>query len=242
MPVMTNPATLLSISGLHAGYGAMDVLHDVSIEVGAGEFVCVIGANTAGKSTLLRTISGLVAARGSIRFDGTELVGRPSHDIPALGIAHVPEGRHVFPEMTVEENVMLGAYAVRSASDLAARRDRVLTMFPRLRERLGQLAGTLSGGEQQMVAIGRALMLQPRLLLLDEPSHGLAPKIVDELHDTFLAVSRTGTSILLVEQNTTLALSVAGRGYVLESGRVVLSGTSAELSGNDAVRSAYLGL
>ncbi len=239
---MMNPSALLSISGLHAGYGAMDVLHDVSIEVGVGEFVCVIGANTAGKSTLLRTISGLVAARGSIRFDNAELVGRSSHAIPALGIAHVPEGRHVFPEMTVDENVMLGAYAVRSASDLSARRDRVLTMFPRLRERLGQLAGTLSGGEQQMVAIGRALMLQPRLLLLDEPSHGLAPKIVDELHDTFLTVSRTGTSILLVEQNTTLALSVAGRGYVLESGRVVLSGTSAELSGNDAVRSAYLGL
>lgn len=239
---MTGQPPLLSIAGLSAGYGGLDVLHDVSIDVGAGEFVCVIGANTAGKSTLLRTISGLVSARGSIRFDGTELVGRPSHAIPALGIAHVPEGRHVFPEMTVEENVMLGAYAVRSASDLATRRDRVLTMFPRLRERLGQLAGTLSGGEQQMVAIGRALMLQPRLLLLDEPSHGLAPKIVDELHDTFLAVSRTGTAILLVEQNTTLALSVAGRGYVLESGRVVLSGTSAELSGNDAVRSAYLGL
>ncbi len=239
---MTSQSPLLSIAGLNAGYGGLDVLHDVSIAVGAGEFVCVIGANTAGKSTLLRTISGLVSARGSIRFDGTELVGRPSHAIPTLGIAHVPEGRHVFPEMTVEENVMLGAYAVRSASDLAVRRDRVLTMFPRLRERLGQLAGTLSGGEQQMVAIGRALMLQPRLLLLDEPSHGLAPKIVDELHDTFLAVSRTGTSILLVEQNTTLALSVAARGYVLESGRVVLSGTSAELSGNDAVRSAYLGL
>ncbi|AOG06721.1 ABC transporter ATP-binding protein [Bosea sp. RAC05] len=239
---MTSQPPLLSIAGLNAGYGGLDVLHDVSIAVGAGEFVCVIGANTAGKSTLLRTISGLVSARGSIRFDGTELVGRPSHAIPTLGIAHVPEGRHVFPEMTVEENVMLGAYAVRSASDLPVRRDRVLTMFPRLRERLGQLAGTLSGGEQQMVAIGRALMLQPRLLLLDEPSHGLAPKIVDELHDTFLAVSRTGTSILLVEQNTTLALSVAGRGYVLESGRVVLSGTSAELSGNDAVRSAYLGL
>lgn len=239
---MTSQSPLLSIAGLNAGYGGLDVLHDVSIAVGAGEFVCVIGANTAGKSTLLRTISGLVSARGSIRFDGTELVGRPSHAIPTLGIAHVPEGRHVFPEMTVEENVMLGAYAMRTASDLAVRRDRVLTMFPRLRERLGQLAGTLSGGEQQMVAIGRALMLQPRLLLLDEPSHGLAPKIVDELHDTFLAVSRTGTSILLVEQNTTLALSVAGRGYVLESGRVVLSGTSAELSGNDAVRSAYLGL
>ena len=233
---------MLAIAGLHAGYGAIDVLHDVSLGVGAGEFVCVIGANTAGKSTLLRTISGLVAARGSIRFEGQELVGRPSHGIPGLGIAHVPEGRHVFPEMTVDENVMLGAYAVRSASDIPRRREEVLTMFPRLRERLGQLAGTLSGGEQQMVAIGRALMLKPRLLLLDEPSHGLAPKIVDELHDTFLAVSRTGTAILLVEQNTTLALSVAGRGYVLESGRVVLSGTSAELSGNDAVRSAYLGL
>ncbi|KRE09637.1 ABC transporter ATP-binding protein [Bosea sp. Root381] len=239
---MTSASPLLAIEGLNAGYGAIDVLHDVSISVGAGEFVCVIGANTAGKSALLRTISGLVASRGSIRFDGTELVGRPSHLIPELGIAHVPEGRHVFPEMTVEENVMLGAYAVRSASDLAQRREQVMTMFPRLRERLSQLAGTLSGGEQQMVAIGRALMLKPRLLLLDEPSHGLAPKIVDELHDTFLAVSRTGTAILLVEQNTTLALSVAGRGYVLESGRVVLSGTSAELSGNDAVRSAYLGL
>lgn len=239
---MTNASPLLAIKNLNAGYGAIDVLHDVSITVGAGEFVCVIDANTAGKSTLLRTISGLVASRGSIRFEQNELVGRPSHLIPELGIAHVPEGRHVFPEMTVEENVMLGAYSVRSASDLAQRREQVLTMFPRLRERLSQLAGTLSGGELQMVAIGRALMLKPRLLLLDEPSHGLAPKIVDELHDTFLAVSRTGTSILLVEQNTTLALSVAGRGYVLESGRVVLSGTSAELSGNDAVRSAYLGL
>ena len=239
-PTLSTP--LLAVSGLKAGYGAVDVLHDVDIAVGAGEFVCVIGANTAGKSTLLRTVSGLVACRGSIRFDGLELVGRPAHAIPALGIAHVPVGRHVFPEMTVEENVMLGAYSVRASRDLAERREAVLTMFPRLRERIGQLAGTLSGGEQQMVAIGRALMLKPRLLLLDEPSHGLAPKIVDELHDTFLTVSRTGTAILLVEQNTTLALSVASRGYVLENGRIVLSGTSAELSGNDAVRSAYLGL
>lgn len=234
--------TLLDVQGLSAGYDAGDVLHGVSLTVAAGEFVCVIGANTAGKSTLLRTISGLVAARGSIRFDGQELVGRPAHTIPTLGIAHVPEGRHVFPDMTVDENVMLGAYAMRRAQDLDERRDKVLTMFPRLRERLSQAAGTLSGGEQQMVAIGRALMLAPRLLLLDEPSHGLAPKIVDELHETFLAVSRTGTAILLVEQNTTLALSVARRGYVLEAGRVVLSGSSAELTGNDAVRSAYLGL
>jgi branched-chain amino acid transport system ATP-binding protein len=233
---------LLAIDNLSARYGSIDVLHGVSLSMAPGEFVCVIGANTAGKSTLLRTISGLVASRGSIRFEGQELVGRPAHAIPGLGIAHVPEGRHVFPEMSVDENVRLGAYAVRSARNIADRRDQVLTLFPRLRERLTQAAGTLSGGEQQMVAIGRAMMLAPRLLLLDEPSHGLAPKIVDELHETFLAVSRTGTAILLVEQNTTLALSVASRGYVLEAGRVVLSGTSAELTDNDAVRSAYLGL
>lgn len=239
---MATSAPLLAMTGLSAGYDGVDVLHDISLGIDAGEFVCVIGANTAGKSTLLRTISGLVAARGSIRFQGQELVGRPSHQIPGLGIAHVPEGRHVFPEMSVDENVMLGAYAVRKAADLTERRERVLDMFPRLRERLTQAAGTLSGGEQQMVAIGRALMLSPRLLLLDEPSHGLAPKVVDELHDTFLAVSKTGTAILLVEQNTTLALAVASRGYVLESGRIVLAGTSEELSGNDAVRSAYLGL
>jgi branched-chain amino acid transport system ATP-binding protein len=239
---MTDTPALLTVAHLNAGYDAGDVLHDISLDVAAGEFVCVIGANTAGKSTLLRTISGLVAARGSIRFDGVELIGRPSHDIPGLGIAHVPEGRHVFPDMTVEENVMLGAYAVRHAADLSERRERVLDLFPRLRERLAQRAGTLSGGEQQMVAVGRALMLMPRLLLLDEPSHGLAPKVVDELHDTLITVSKTGTAILLVEQNTALALSVASRGYVIESGRVVLAGTSEALASDDAVRAAYLGL
>lgn len=239
---MTDTPALLTIERLHASYDAGDVLHGISLSVDAGEFVCVIGANTAGKSTLLRTISGLVTARGSIRFDGVELVGRASHDIPGLGIAHVPEGRHVFPDMTVEENVMLGAYAVRDARDIAQRRERVLALFPRLNERLTQRAGTLSGGEQQMVAVGRALMLMPRLLLLDEPSHGLAPKVVDELHDTLLAVSKTGTAILLVEQNTALALSVASRGYVIESGRVVLTGTSEALANDDAVRAAYLGL
>ena len=233
---------LLEISDLRAGYNAGDVLHGVSLTVEAGGFVTVIGANTAGKSTLLRCISGLVDCRGSIRFNGTELVRRAAHDIPGLGIAHVPEGRHVFPDMTVEENVMLGAYTARKSPDLARRRAQVLEMFPRLGERLSQRAGTLSGGEQQMVVLGRALMLEPRLLLLDEPSHGLAPKVVDELHDTFVRISQTGTAILLVEQNTTLALSVASRGYVLESGRIVLAGSSAELQGNDAVRSAYLGL
>ncbi|QCI67328.1 ABC transporter ATP-binding protein [Phreatobacter stygius] len=239
---MTSADPLLAIEGLSAGYDAGDVLHDISLSVAPGEFVCVIGANTAGKSTLLRTVSGLVAACGSLRFDGTELVGLAAHRIPGLGIAHVPEGRHVFPDMTVDENVMLGAYAVRKSARLAERRDYVLDMFPRLRERLTQRAGTLSGGEQQMVVIGRALMLEPRLLLLDEPSHGLAPKVVDDLHDTFLAVSRTGTAILLVEQNTALALSVASRGYVLESGRIVLSGSAEALAGDDAVRTAYLGL
>ena len=233
---------LLEISDLHAGYNAADVLHGVSLTVEAGGFVTVIGANTAGKSTLLRCISGLVACRGSIRFNGTELVGRAAHTIPGLGIAHVPEGRHVFADMTVDENVMLGAYTARNTADLARRRAQVLEMFPRLGERLRQRAGTLSGGEQQMVVLGRALMLEPRLLLLDEPSHGLAPKVVDELHDTFVRISQTGTAILLVEQNTTLALSVATRGYVLESGRIVLAGSSAELQDNDAVRSAYLGL
>ncbi|MDR3522493.1 MAG: ABC transporter ATP-binding protein [Acetobacteraceae bacterium] len=233
---------LLDIADLHAGYNAGDVLHGVSLSVEAGGFVTVIGANTAGKSTLLRCISGLVACRGSIRFNGTELVGRAAHTIPGLGIAHVPEGRHVFADMTVDENVMLGAYTARNTADLARRRAQVLEMFPRLGERLRQRAGTLSGGEQQMVVLGRALMLEPRLLLLDEPSHGLAPKVVDELHDTFVRISQTGTAILLVEQNTTLALSVATRGYVLESGRIVLAGSSAELQDNDAVRSAYLGL
>lgn len=233
---------LLAIDNLCAGYDAGDVLHGLNLSIDPGEFVCVIGANTAGKSTLLKSISGLVRARGSIRFDGRELVGQPAHAIPGLGIAHVPEGRHVFADMSVDENVLLGAYSVRKSPDIAQRRARVLEMFPRLAERLTQRAGTLSGGEQQMVVIGRALMLSPRLLLLDEPSHGLAPKIVDELHETFAAISRTGTAVLLVEQNTTLALSVASRGYVLESGRIVLADTAENLAGNDDVRRAYLGL
>ena len=239
---MTTASPLLAIAGLHAGYGAIDVLHDVSLGVGAGEFVCVIGANTAGKSTLLRTISGLVAARGSIRFEGQELVGRPSHGIPGLGIAHVPEGRHVFPEMTVDENVMLGAYAVRSASDMAQRREEVLTMFPRLRERLGQLAGTLSGGEQQMVAIGRALMTRPTLLLLDEPSMGLAPIIVAEIFEIVARLNREeGVSVLVAEQSANLVLDHAHRAVVLESGRVVASGSSAELAASGRLGALYLG-
>jgi len=240
---MTSSQPLLEIKGLNAGYGGIDVLHDIDIEMREGEFVCIIGANTAGKSTILRTISRLVPnVRGTLRFDGHDIAARTAHDIPSLGIAHVPEGRHVFPDMSVEENLMLGAFTARKATDLRQRMERIFELFPRTRERRSQLAGTLSGGEQQMVAVGRALMLQPKLLLLDEPSHGLAPKVVEEMHDAFVKIHRDGTSILLVEQNVSLALDVAARGYVLESGRVTLHGSSAELNENPAVRAAYLGI
>lgn len=236
-------ASLLEISRLRAGYGEAEVLHGIDLTVSQGEFVCMIGANTAGKTTLLRAISRLVPkSTGAIRFDGADLMTRAAHDIPKLGIAHVPEGRQVFPEMTVEENLLLGAFSARKAHDLPDRIKDVLDLFPRLSERFGQMAGTLSGGEQQMVAVGRALMLRPKLLLLDEPSHGLAPKVVEEMHAAFKAIHARGTSILLVEQNVELALDVASRGYVLETGMVTLEGTAAELHSNPAVVSAYLGI
>jgi branched-chain amino acid transport system ATP-binding protein len=234
---------LLELKGLNAGYGEIEVLHGIDLQVMDGEFVCIIGANTAGKSTILRAISGLVPhVSGSLRFAGAELAGRPSHEIPKLGIAHVPEGRHVFTDMSVEENLMLGAFTARDAADLPARMEGIFELFPRLRERRAQLAGTLSGGEQQMVAVGRALMLQPKLLLLDEPSHGLAPKVVEEMHVAFSKIHSAGTSILLVEQNVALALDVAKRGYVLESGRITIQGSSDELNNNPAIRAAYLGI
>jgi branched-chain amino acid transport system ATP-binding protein len=240
---MSSSAPLLEIRQLRASYGEAEVLHGIDLAVAEGEFVCMIGANTAGKSTLLRTISRLTPrSSGEVRFSGTDLMPLAAHEIPALGIAHVPEGRQVFPEMTVEENLLLGAFSARKANDLPARIKDVLMLFPRLRERFGQLAGTLSGGEQQMVAVGRALMLRPKLLLLDEPSHGLAPKVVEEMHEAFKAIHVGGTSILLVEQNVELALEVASRGYVLEAGRVTLKGTAAELRANPAVATAYLGL
>jgi branched-chain amino acid transport system ATP-binding protein len=234
---------LLEIRQLRAGYREAEVLHGIDLVVFEGEFVCMIGANTAGKSTLLRTISRLVPrSSGEVRFEGADLLRLAAHEIPALGIAHVPEGRQVFSEMTVEENLLLGAFSARKAGDLPARIEDVLDLFPRLRERFGQLAGTLSGGEQQMVAVGRALMLRPKLLLLDEPSHGLAPKVVEEMHEAFKAIHARGTSILLVEQNVELALEVASRGYVLEAGSVTLKGTVAELRANPAVVAAYLGV
>jgi branched-chain amino acid transport system ATP-binding protein len=234
---------LLEIRELRAGYGEAEVLHGIELSVAQSEFVCIIGANTAGKSTILRAISRLVPkSSGVIRFGETDLMALAAHEIPSLGIAHVPEGRQVFAEMTVEENLLLGAFSVRKAGDLPARVEDVLGLFPRLRERFGQLAGTLSGGEQQMVAIGRALMLRPKLLLLDEPSHGLAPKVVEEMHAAFKAIHSRGTSILLVEQNVELALEVASRGYVLEAGAVTLAGSAAELHANPAVVTAYLGV
>jgi branched-chain amino acid transport system ATP-binding protein len=234
---------LLEIKGLRAGYGEAEVLHGIELSVGKDEFVCIIGANTAGKSTILRAISRLVPkSSGMMRFDQVDLMALAAHEIPALGIAHVPEGRQIFPEMTVEENLLLGAFTARKASDLPARIEDVFGLFPRLRERYAQLAGTLSGGEQQMVAVGRALMLRPKLLLLDEPSHGLAPKVVEEMHEAFKTIHSRGTSILLVEQNVELALEVASRGYVLEAGRVTLAGTASELHANPAVISAYLGV
>ncbi|MDF8365907.1 ABC transporter ATP-binding protein [Achromobacter anxifer] len=236
--------SLLQIQGLTAAYDRSPVLRDITLDVPAGGFVAVVGANTAGKSTLLRCISGLLdKVGGSVRFDGQEILRLAPHRIPELGIAHVPEGRHVFPEMTVEENLYLGGYT-RHRDMAAVRRgcDRIYALFPRLRERRRQQAGTLSGGEQQMVAFGRALMLEPRLLLLDEPSHGLAPKIVEEMHQAMIDIHRSGLTILLVEQNTRLALSVAEYAYVLQSGSLVLSGPSAELLEDGRVRAAYLGL
>ncbi len=186
-------SALLEIRQLRASYGEAEVLHGIDLAVSQGEFVCIIGANTAGKSTILRSISRLVPrSSGIMRFGGADLTALAAHEIPALGIAHVPEGRQIFPDMTVEENLLLGAFTARKASDLPARIEDVLGLFPRLRERFGQLAGTLSGGEQQMVAVGRALMLRPTLLLLDEPSHGLAPKVVEEMHDAFKTIHETG--------------------------------------------------
>lgn len=235
---------LLDIQHLHAAYDGAEVLHGIHLQVKAGAFVTVIGANTAGKSTLLRAISGLVPhTRGRIELQGHNLLDLAAHQIPALGVSHVPEGRHVFAAMSVEENLRLGGYHRRDETEaLRLCLQDIYARFPRLQERRRQLAGTLSGGEQQMVAIGRALMGQPRLLLLDEPSHGLAPKIVQELHDALLDIHRSGVTMLLVEQNTRLALSVAEYAFVLQSGELVLQGTSQQLLQDSRVREAYLGI
>ena len=234
---------MLEVTNLSAAYGQVEVLHKISFHVKKGETVTILGANTAGKSTLLKAISRLVPrTSGAIVFDGRDLMPAVAQDIAGIGISHVPEGRHVFPRMSVRDNLWMGAYSCPKAKDLDDRMERVFGLFPRLRERAAQLAGTLSGGEQQMVSIGRALMSAPRLLLLDEPSHGLAPIVVDELHDALLRINATGVSVLLVEQNAALALSIARRGYVLKAGRVVLEGTAEGLRENEEVQKAYLGV
>ncbi len=232
---------LLEIEGLVAGYGAITAVKGISLHLDEGEIVTLIGSNGAGKTTTLRAISGLIRPRqGEIRFAGRSLVGMKPHEIVALGVAHVPEGRGIFGTLTVKENLLLGAHRRRD-SGIAEDLERVFALFPRLRERVGQVAGTLSGGEQQMLAIGRALMARPRVLLLDEPSMGLAPFLVDAIFQTIAEIRAAGTPILLVEQNAAAALEIADRGYVLESGTIVLSGSGAELARNDNVRRAYLG-
>jgi len=234
---------LLKLDAVSASYGSVPAIAGVSIEIAEGEAVGLLGANGAGKSTTLRVISGLVKLKsGVIRFAGTDLASLPPHRIPELGIAHVPEGRQVFPEMTVQENLEIGAYVPRAKAERSSTLDLVYGIFPRLAERRKQLAGTMSGGEQQMLAVGRGLMLKPRLLMLDEPSLGLAPVMTDLTFEKIAEIHKMGTAILLVEQNVSRALSLVQRAYVLESGRVIMHGSSAELSGNKQVQAAYLGI
>lgn len=233
---------ILTISDLHVSYGAIRALKGINCEVAEGEIVALIGANGAGKSTTLRTISGLMRPQqGTITWQGRPISRCQPHQIVALGISQVPEGRRVFARMSVLENLEMGAYSRRSRAEVRADIERVFARFPRLEERQHQLAGTLSGGEQQMLAIGRALMSRPRLLLLDEPSMGLAPMLVREIFNIIQEINREGTTILLVEQNARMALSVANRAYVLETGEIVLTGHAAELANDPAVRKAYLG-
>jgi branched-chain amino acid transport system ATP-binding protein len=233
---------LLTVENLCVDYGSVQALRDVSFRIGKGEIVSLIGANGAGKSTTLRALSGLVRpASGGILHEGRPVSGMPPHRIARLGIAHVPEGRGVFANMTVRENLEMGAYTRASRAEVEESFERVFGLFPRLSERASQPAGTLSGGEQQMLAIGRAMVQRPDLLLLDEPSMGLSPLLVNEIFRLVAEINRAGTTILLVEQNANMALSVANRAYVLETGRIVLSGSAGELRENPKVREAYLG-
>ncbi len=234
--------TLLSVRDLHAGYGPIQVLTGLDLDVDEGEIVVVLGANGSGKTTTLRAISGMIPATGRMTLDGADVIGRHPEDLVRRGMAHVPQGRGTFPELTVEENLRVGGFT-RPADEVAADTAQWFERFPRLGDRRDQLAGSMSGGEQQMLAIARALMSRPRLLLLDEPSLGLAPLVVRELFDYIRDVNaELGTTVLVVEQNANLALGVAHRGYVLETGSIVLSGTADELRGDDAVRRAYLGV
>ncbi len=234
---------MLRVQGVEAAYGNVRALWGVSFEVNEGEIVALVGANGAGKTTTLKAISGLLRpSRGEIVLDGDRLDLRTTVEIVERGVIHVPEGRKLFPEMTVQDNLLLGGFGRAARPRQGERLEEVFTIFPRLRERRGQIAGTLSGGEQQMVAIGRGLMAGPKLLMLDEPSLGLAPILVEEMFGVIEQINRRGVTVLLVEQNTEHALAIARRGFVLESGRVVLAGTGRELLANQGVREAYLGL
>ncbi len=234
---------LLEASHLSAAYAGVPALHDVSFSIEEGQIVALIGSNGAGKTTTLRTISGLLPLeRGQIMFRGQRLDRQPAHRIAEMGIAHVPEGRKLFSRLTVRQNLLVGSYTQRARAHEQEAMERVFTIFPRLRERADQRAGTLSGGEQQMVAIARGLMLRPTLLMLDEPSLGIAPKLVDEIFVTIGEIARAGTTILLVEQNVRESLELADRAYVLQTGSTITQGTGAELLASDLVRRAYLGI
>lgn len=233
---------MLKINDMNVYYGAIHALKGISLEINEGEIVTLIGANGAGKSTTLRTISGLLKPKtGTIEFEGKNIAGMPAQNIVKAGISQVPEGRRVFAEMTVMENLELGAFIRKDKSGIAKDLKMVFERFPRLEERVNQQAGTLSGGEQQMLAMGRALMSRPRLLLLDEPSMGLAPLLIREIFSIIQDINKAGTTVLLVEQNANMALSIANRAYVLETGRITLSGDAKELAASEEVRKAYLG-
>jgi branched-chain amino acid transport system ATP-binding protein len=233
---------MLELKNIAVSYGAIRALHDVSLTVNAGEIVTLIGSNGAGKTTTLRAVSGLVRpGNGDILFEGKSITSVPPHEIVRLGIVQSPEGRGIFPNMTVSENIELGAFTRNDKDGIAKDRERSLDLFPRLRERINQMAGTLSGGEQQMLAMARALLARPRLLLLDEPSLGLAPQIVKVIFQIIREINKTGTTILLVEQNAHMALNVAHRAYVLEVGKIAMEGKASDLAASDEVRKAYLG-
>ena len=235
-------SAMLEVKNIQVAYGKIIAVKDISVTVNEGEIVTLIGSNGAGKSTTLRTISGLIKPKsGEITFNGKRIDGMPGHDIVSLGICHSPEGRRIFPRMTVKENLELGAFLRNDKTAVNADMERVLDLFPRLKERIKQTAGTMSGGEQQMLAVSRALMGDPKLLLLDEPSLGLAPVLVELIFDTIVKIRKQGITILLIEQNATAALEVADRAYVLESGKVKMSGSAKELSSDDKVTKASLG-
>lgn len=233
---------MLEVKNLSVSYGAIEAVKDISFTVNAGEIVSLIGANGAGKTTTLHTITGLVPAKsGSVMYNGVDLLKTHNNKIVTLGMAHIPEGRHVFTRMSVEENLEMGAFSLKDQSDLKKDLDMVYGLFPRLKERRNQKAGTLSGGEQQMLAMGRALMSKPKLLMLDEPSMGLAPLLVEQIFEIVLKLNQAGTTILLVEQNAQMALSIANRAYVLETGKIIKEGDADALLSDDDVRRAYLG-